>query len=125
MPAARSAAKPIAAPTASATPARIASFTVFTPRPSATPAPANAAAGGVEAAERDHSGPQRQVQPGHVGQPGPEGDQQSDHECPRGHRVHWFRLLRVETWGRMKQMGSNHRPPGCIAALHRLSYDEM
>src|SRR5438093_850849 len=44
MAAARSAANPSSAPMASATPARIASFTVYTLRPSATPAPANAPA---------------------------------------------------------------------------------
>src|SRR5436309_3418387 len=55
MPAARSAAKPSSAPMASATPARIASFTVYTLRPSATPAPANAPAVNERIGTRDCS----------------------------------------------------------------------
>src|SRR3989449_7780579 len=55
MPAARSAAKPSSAPMASATPARIASFTVYTLRPSATPAPANAPAVKERTGTRDCS----------------------------------------------------------------------
>src|SRR5207245_1225217 len=63
IPAKRSAAKPTTAPTASATPARIASFTVSTPRPSATPAPANAPAVKARSGTRDWSASAHTVAP--------------------------------------------------------------
>src|SRR5207244_11086374 len=71
--------------------------------------PRHTAARGVEAAKRHYPGPHGHVQPGHAREPGPDSDQDTDHERARRHRVHRLGLLRG-TWS---GWDSNPRPPGC------------